>query len=420
MTMPVGMLTRSPRDRKRGRAMTDAPRPQKPQQPGPQVRPLDVARTAAQIIADRAAAEPLSIDLPDARAAFDVLCEIADRHPQTEGMMRVAVCGATRYLAIGRRIADIGIIRDAHLFLATLSLRDEDDPLPHRALAEASVDLMLAEARQSGFPRALDTYRTVEAISLARGGDPNVACAHAKGAANLVALALEADDPMEADRALADLARLEAAQPEILPVRQQRGRGLFNRVAHAARRTEAGPQGGDTQGNVQDDVHGLTALAALIDVARRAPVDPDLVDLAAEGLFAFVTGLGTRGEVALARRHYDDLSALAQLPEAGPPVRRRLADAAFNLITDLCEIGETDLATLLYGDLSGLSVVHDDDPSICLAHAKASANLVLTHRDRGDHAAANIIAEDLRGLVLAHPEDMALMEVATFLDLADV
>lgn len=392
--------------------MTDAP---KPQVPGPQLRPLDAARTAAQVIADRAIADPLPAGLADVRDAFRRLCEIADQHPQTEGLMRVAVCGATRYLAIGRRIGDIGIIRDAHLFLATLSLRDEDDPLPHRALAEASVDLMLAEARQSGFLRALDTYRTVEAISLARGGDPNVACAHAKGAANLVALALEADAPLEADRALADLARLEAAQPEILPVRQQRGRGLFNRVAHAARRAETG----EPSRGLHGDIHGLTELAALIDVARRAPVDPDLVDLAAEGLFAFITGLGTRGEVALARRHYDDLAALAQLPEAGAAVRRRLADAAFNLITDLCEIGETDLATLLYGDLSGLSVVHDEDASICLAHAKASANLVLTHRDRGDHAAANIIADDLRSLVLAHPEDMELMEVATFLDLAD-
>lgn len=64
-------------------------------------------------------------------------------------------------------------------------------------------------------------------------------------------------------------------------------------------------------------------------------------------------------------------------------------------------------------------MAHDDDPSICLAHAKASANLVLTHRDRGDHAAADLIADDLRGLVLAHPDDMDLMQVATFLDLAD-
>ncbi|SDG47343.1 MULTISPECIES: hypothetical protein [Thalassobaculum] len=402
--------------------MTDAPEPQNPRSQ----RPLDAAHIAAEAIgahvqhaSDLPAGLPPA-DLSEARTAFGRLREIADLHPQTEGLMRVAVCGATRYLAIGRRIGDIGIVRDAHLFLATLSLRDEDDPLPHRALAEASVDLMLAEARQSGFPRALDTYRTVVAISLARGGDPNVACAHAKGAANLVALALEADAPLEADRALADLARLEADQPEILPVRQQRGRGLFNRVAHAARRAETGTLSAATSASQPAAVGGLTELAALIEVARRAPVDPDLVDLAAEGLFAFVTGLGTRGEVALARRHYDDLSSLAQLPEAGPPVRRRLADAAFNLITDLCESGETELATLLYGDLSGLSVVHDDDPSICLAHAKASANLVLTHRDRGDHAAANIIADDLRSLVFAHPENMELMEVATFLDLADV
>ena len=407
--------------------MTDAPEPPTPgpqtpgsRTPGSEVRPLDVARTAAQVIADQAVAEPDPSHLLTAHRAFGRLREIADLHPHADGLMRIAVCGATRFLAIGRRIGDIGMVRDAHLFLATLSLRDEDDPLPHRALAEASVDLMLAEARQSGFPRALDTYRTVVAISLARGGDPNVACAHAKGAANLVALALEADAPLEADRALADLARLEADQPEILPVRQQRGRGLFNRVAHAARWAETGSGSGPASGDQPAPVGGLTELAALIEVARRAPVDPDLVDLAAEGLFAFVTGLGTRGEVALARRHYDDLSSLAQLPEAGPPVRRRLADAAFNLITDLCESGETELATLLYGDLSGLSVVHDDDPSICLAHAKASANLVLTHRDRGDHAAANIIADDLRGLVFAHPENMELMEVATFLDLADV
>ncbi|MDF1794443.1 MAG: hypothetical protein P1U88_21200 [Thalassobaculaceae bacterium] len=380
--------------------MTDAPKPQ--------VRPLDAARNAAQEIADQVLE---TTDLAAVNVAFRGLKDIAERYPQTDGLMRVAVCGATRYMAIGRRISDIGIVRDAHLFLATLSLRDEDDPLPHRALAEASVDLMLAEAQQSGFLRALDTYRTVVAISLARGDDPNVASAHAKGAANLVALALEADAPLEADRALADLARLEAAQPEMLLVRQQRGRGLFNRVAHAARRTEL-----ETRSL---DVGGLTELAALIEVARRAPVDPELVDLAAEGIFAFVTGLGTRGEVALARRHYEDLSALAQLPEAGAMVRRRLADAAFNLITDLCEMEEPDLATVLYGDLSGLSVANDDDPSICLAHAKAAANLVLTHRDRGDHAAADVIADDLRSLVLAHPEDMELMEVATFLDLAD-
>ena len=377
--------------------------------PTPRVTPLEAARTAAQALADQ---PPHSLDPAAALAAFQDLSELAERHGREDGMMRLAVCGATRYLAHGRRLGDIEVIRDAHLFLATLSLRDEDDPLPHRALAEASVDLMLAEARFTGFPRALDTYRTVEAISLARGGDPNVACAHAKGAANLVALALEADAPAEADRALADLARLEAAQPEILPVRQQRGRGLFNSVAHAARRAETGPRG--------LAILGLTELAALIEVARRAPVDPDLVDLAAEGLFAFVTGLGTRGEVALARRHYDDLAALAQLPEAGPPVQRRLADAAFNLITDLCESGETDLATLLYGELSGLSVTHGDDPSICLSHAKAAANLVLTQRDRADHAAADVIADDLRALVLANPEDMDLMQVATFLDLADV
>ncbi|WPZ34401.1 hypothetical protein T8K17_24605 [Thalassobaculum sp. OXR-137] len=393
--------------------MTDAPTP-RGRNPG--TGPLEAARCAAEAIADhsRTPTDPAA-----ARDAFDFLRAMADGHPHAEGMMRVAVCGATRFLAIGRRVGDIAIVRDAHLFLATLSLRDEDDPLPHRALAEASVDLMLAEARQTGFHRALDTYRTVVAISLARGGDPNVACAHAKGAANLVALALEADAPAEADRALADLARLEAAQPEILPVRQQRGRGLFNRVAHAARRAETGSDPDPRTGRRTPDGGGLPELAALIEVARRAPVDPDLVDLAAEGLFAFVTGLGTRGELALARRHYDDLSALSQLPEAGAPVRRRLADAAFNLITDLCEAGETGTATLLYGELSGLSVAHDDDPSICLAHAKASANLVLTHRDRGDHAAADLIADDLRGLVLAHPDDMDLMQVATFLDLAD-
>lgn len=381
--------------------MTDAPKPQ--------VRPLDAARNAAQEIADQVQS---TTDLAAVAAAFRTLRDVAEHHAQTEGVMRIAVCGATRYMAIGRRIGDIDIVRDAHLFLATLSLRDEDDPLPHRALAEASVDLMLAEAQQTGFLRALDTYRTVVAISHARGDDPNVASAHAKGAANLVALALEADAPQEADRALADLARLEAAQPEILPVRQQRGRGLFNRVAHAARRTEVEDQ--------SLDVTGLTELAALIEVARRSPVDPELVDLAAEGIFAFVTGLGTRGEVALARHHYDDLSALAQLQEAGAMVRRRLADAAFNLITDLCEMGDADDAMTLYGDLSGLSVAFDDDPSICLAHAKAAANLALTHRDRGDHAAADVISDDLRGLVLAHPEDMELMEVATFLDLADI
>lgn len=385
---------------KGGRGMTDAPKPRN--------RPLDRARRAAQEIADQI---PEPTDLAAARTAFQHLLDVAERYPETDGLIRVAVCGATRYMAIGRRIGDIAMVRDAHLFLAMLSLRDDQDPLPHRAFAEASIDLMLVEAQQTGFPRALDTYMTVVAISRARSNDPDIACTHAKGAANLVALALEADAPAEADRALADLARLEAAQPHTLPVRQQRGRGLFNRVAHAARRTE--------REDIALDVTGLSELADLIEVARRSPVDADLVELAAEGIFAFVTGLGTRGEIELARRHYEDLAALAQLPESSPGVRRRLADAAFNLITDLCEMNEPDVATVLYGDLSGLSVAHGDDRSICLAHAKAAANLALTHRDRGDHAAAEIICDDLRGIVLANPDDMELLEVATFLDLAD-
>jgi type III secretion system FlhB-like substrate exporter len=207
--------------------MTDAP--------SPQVRPLDAARNAAQEIADQV---QRTSDLAAVRTAFRALRDVADDHPHIDGLMRVAVCGATRFLAIGRREGDIRIIRDAHLFLATLSLRDEDDPLPHRALAEASVDLMLAEARQSGFLRALDTYRTVVAISLARGDDPNVASAHAKGAANLVALALEADAPLEADHALADLARLEAAtriRPSIWGWSSATSRSARNAVRTAAR-----------------------------------------------------------------------------------------------------------------------------------------------------------------------------------------
>lgn len=376
--------------------------------PNPIERPIDEARRVAQDIADQVGDTP---DLAAVRRAFQRLRQLSEDHVDVDGLVRVAVSGATRYMSIGRRLSDIRAVRESHLFLAELTLRCEGDPLPHRAFAEASVDLMLAEARVGGFSGALDTYRAIIAVSQAHTDDPDIAGAHAKGAANLVALALEADNLGEANRALDDLARLEAAQPDALPVRLQRGRGLFNRVVDAARRTD--------RDNRSCASTGLSELAALIEVARRAPIDPELVDLAAEGIFAIVTGLGTRGEMALARRHYDDLSALAQLPEASHGVSRRLGDAAFNLITDLCGIGEADLATLLYGDLSGLSVAHDGDRSICLAHAKAAANLSLTRRDRGDHAAADVIADDLRALVLAHPENMELIEVAAFLDLSD-
>jgi hypothetical protein len=378
--------------------MSDAPDPIKDA--------LDAARRAAEEIVDHGSG---LVDLADSRAAFQRLRTVMEGEAQDRALLRIAVCGATRYLSIGRRIGDIRAIREAHFFLSELTSRFHDDPLPHRALAEASVDLMLAEARFAGFTGALHTYRSVLAISEAHAGDPHIASAQAKGAANLVALALEADAPREAERALDDLARLEAAQPNILPVRQQRGRGLFNRVAHAAQHTEFADTGSTSP--------GLTDLAALIEVARRAPIDPELIDLAAEGLFAVVTGLGTRGELGRARRHYDDLTSLARLPEASDTVHRRVADAAFNLITDLCEADQVDVATLLYDDLSALSVARETDRSIRLAQAKAAANLVLTRWTRGDLDAAWVVLEDLRILTHAYPDDMEMMEILSYLDL---
>ncbi len=375
--------------------------------PVPEDLALDAARREAGRIAEFGD-DPA--DVREAQVAFSGLCDIYEQHSELAGLIRIAVCGANRYMAVGRQSGNLRIIREAHLFLADLAMQVQQDPMVWRACAEASVDLMLMEAQTAGLAGALDTYRAVAAISEAHAGDPDIAGVHAKGAANLVALALDADDPKEADRALADLERLEAAQPGVLSIRQQRGRGLFNRIADAVSRSDDDPALVST---------GVATLAELVTVACQQPIDPDLVDLAAEGIFAVVTGLGNRGEIELALRHYEDLSAVARLAPGRPTGRRRLADAAFNLITDLCELGDAETATLLYGELSGLSVANDGDRSICLAHAKAAANLILTHRDRKDDTAAEIISEDLRALVVSHPRDMDLIEVASFLERSD-
>ena len=180
---------------------------------------------------------------------------------------------------------------------------------------------------------------------------------------------------------------------------------MFNSIAHAATKN--------------DPAEGLEALDDLIAIARRHPDQQGLIALAAEGAFAMVTGLGTRGHLDPAERSYRALTALSRLPEAGLPVRRRLAEAAFNLITDLCEADTLGEAQLIYDELTSLSVYEDDDPTIRLAQAKASANMALTWRQRGEHMAAAVAADDLKALLHAHPDDQELFEVAAFLDMAD-
>lgn len=369
--------------------------------PGRHQSVIDAARRAAEIIASERGPQG---DLPAARAAFDTLRAITGQYPDELELIRVAVCGAARLAAVGRAVNDIATVRCAHSFLGDLVAGLPDDPLPRRAFAEASVDLISAETRVHGLSSALTVYRKVSKLGDAHADDAEFAGIRAKAAANLVALALEAGRPRDARRALSDLARLEAAQPSVPMVRQQHARGVFNRLAHAARR--------DTPGEAR------AALDALIAAVHRTPGHRELVDFAAEGAFALVTGLGTRGHFEAAREAYDALGALSRLPGNGPGATGRLADAAFNLITDLCGSGDLAAAQLIYDELTGLSVAHDDDPTIRLAQAKAAANLALSHRHAGDPGAAAIIAEDLKALLLGHPDDQDLYQIAAFLDAA--
>ena len=146
-------------------------------------------------------------------------------------------------------------------------------------------------------------YRSVSALGNRNADDADFAGIRAKAAANLVALALEADRPHDARRALADLAGLEAAQPSAAMVRQQHARGVFNRLAHAARRDPPG--------------EGRAALDDLVAAVHRTPGHAELVEFAAEGAFTLVTGLGTRGHLGAAHDAYTTLGSLSRLPGRG-------------------------------------------------------------------------------------------------------
>ncbi|HEY9567955.1 MAG TPA: hypothetical protein VIR38_07685, partial [Thalassobaculum sp.] len=133
-----------------------------------------------------------------------------ERNPGDPELIRVAVCGAVRLAAVGRAASDIGTVRCAHDFLDHLVTGLPDDPLPRHAFAEASVDLISAETRINGLSSALAVYRKVSRLGDAHADDAEYAGVRAKAAANLVALALEAERPSDARRALSELARLEA------------------------------------------------------------------------------------------------------------------------------------------------------------------------------------------------------------------
>ncbi|MEQ8818318.1 MAG: hypothetical protein RLO51_21815 [Thalassobaculum sp.] len=370
--------------------------------PGQHQGAIEAARRAERIIANQGGPQG---DLAAARAAFGVLTSIIIEHPDDPELTKVAVCGAMRLAAAGRSGNDIATVRCAHLFLGTMAADRPGDPLPRRAYAEASVDLISAEARINGLNGALDVYRGISTLGEIYTEDSELAGIRAKAAANLVAIALEAGQPREARRALADLARLEAQQPAAPMIRQQHARGVFNRLAHAARRDPPG--------------EARAALDALIDAVHRTPGHREIAEFAAEGAFTLVTGLGSRGHLAAARDAYEALAALSRLPESGEGAVGRLADAGFNLITDLCQSGDLAAAQLIYDELAGLSVAHDEDPAIRLAQAKGAANLALSHRHVGDDAAAGVIADDLRALLIGHPDHEELFQIAAFLDAAD-
>lgn len=337
--------------------------------------------------------------------AFDELEALAFMGPRTDAIIRTVVCGSVKLADIARNLGRIELARRVNALLSRLANGHASDPLPRRAFAENSIDLMLAEAGANRVDRAIDTYFGIAALGEVFDKDADLACARAKGAANLIALTLEADRAAIAERAMAELVALHAGFPQEAAVAQQLARGRFNRLAWSAR-----------EGSSSD---AMTELMALRAATLDHPHDVEMNDLASDAAFVLVTRLGTRGEHANALEAYGVLSQLATLPSAGTLVRGRLGEAAFNLITDLCQADRKDEAQLIYDDLSGLSVAEPDNATIRLAQAKAAANLSMTHEILGDAAAASVLSDDLRALVLANPDDLQVFEVAAFLDQSD-
>jgi hypothetical protein len=327
-----------------------------------------------------------SDDLASALDAFAELEALTAIHLETEDVARAAVCGSVRLAAVGRSIGKLDLVRRVNGLLARLAQQPSPDAVTRRAFAEASNDLMLAEADADQLDAAIETYFGIAALSDTYPTDSDLTGARAKAAANLIALTLEAGRDKVADLVMRELEALCRTFPAEKLVALQMARGRFNRLAWTAR-------------NGSPDA-AIAELETLFESALRSPADVDMLDITSDAAFVLVTRLGTRQHHKAARKGFDVLSKLA----------------AFNLITDLCENDRRDEAQLIYDDLAGLSVAEDDNAKIRLAQAKGAANLAMTHEAVGDVVAAELLTADLRALVHAHPDDMAIFEIAALVD----
>ena len=343
-----------------------------------------------------------SDDLASALDAFAELEALTAIHLETEDVARAAVCGSVRLAAVGRSIGKLDLVRRVNGLLARLAQQPSPDAVTRRAFAEASNDLMLAEADADQLDAAIETYFGIAALSDTYPTDSDLTGARAKAAANLIALTLEAGRDKVADLVMRELEALCRTFPAEKLVALQMARGRFNRLAWTAR--TGSPDA------------AIAELETLFESALRSPADVDMLDITSDAAFVLVTRLGTRQHHKAARKGFDVLSKLAALPAAGDPIMGRLAEAAFNLITDLCENDRRDEAQLIYDDLAGLWVAEDDNAKIRLAQAKGAANLAMTHEAVGDVVAAELLTADLRALVHAHPDDMAIFEIAALVD----
>lgn len=364
----------------------------------------EVEQTFADAAADNRMALPED-DLAHALDAFAELEALTTIHFETQDITRAAVCGSLRLAAVGRGLGELDLVRRVNALLAQLAQQPSPDPTTRRAFAEASNDLMLAEAGADQLDAAIETYFGIALLSDNFPADSDLTGARAKAAANLIALTLEAGRETVAEHMTRELDALSHIFPDEKRVSLQVARGRFNRLAWTAR--------------TESPDAAIAELETLFDTAIGSPTDEGLIDIASDAAFVLVTRLGTRQHHQNALKAFDLLSKLAVLPASGDPITGRLAEAAFNLITDLCQNNRRDEAQLIYDDLAGLSVAQDDNPKIRLAQAKGAANLAMTHEAVGDVVAAELLTADLKALVHAHPDDMAVFEIAAMVDCAD-
>ena len=335
-------------------------------------------------------------NLDEAQQAFQRLTGLSPDLFKDHRLQKLVIFSSTQYATLGRLHGELPIVRQAHGFLQDLATLHCDGPKPRQALAEATVDLMVAEARYGQMEDALLAYSDVEKLAANFPDEANLAISHAKGAANLVAFSAERNSDAHVTRAFNDLKLLSRTHSDTVAVQKHFARGLFNIVSNLAK--------------LPSPKSALDYVEELVKFALASETDdPEILQLAAEALFSASTQLGSLDAFPEAYECYYTLTMIARIEDQNVHVTRQLADCAFNLITDFCRVGDCGLAMEIYGDLSGLSVIYPDDSDIRYTQAKSASNLALTLANIGQDDAASLIEEELVALILT-ADDPTLFE----------